>query len=231
MLKIDDVHTYYGDSYILQGVSLEVPSRKVAGLLGRNGAGKTTLIRSIIGFNAPRRGRIFFKGIEITGLSTHKIARLKIGLVPQGRRIFPSLSVEENLKVAARPGSESGWSRERIFDFFPSLEKRTHHKGNELSGGEQQMLAIARALIANPEFILMDEPTEGLAPLLVEDISAIILKLKEAGLAMLVVEQNLMFALKVSDETHILSKGKIVYSSPPCELWDNQEIKSQFLGV
>ncbi len=231
MLKILDIHTYYGDSYVLQGISLQVAKGKVVGILGRNGMGKTTLIRSIVGFNPPRQGQILFKERDITQSPSYRIARMSIGLVPQGRRIFPSLSVLENLKVGARGKGADTWNLEKIFAFFPPLQARVHHKGNELSGGEQQMLAIARALMTNPELLLMDEPTEGLAPLLVRTIGEAILQLKEGGLSTLLVEQNLPFAIKVSDVTHVLSKGTIVYSSTPKELWENEQVKAQYLGI
>ena len=167
MLEIDDVHTYYGDSYVLQGMSLNVEKGSVVALLGRNGVGKTTLIRSIMGFTPARRGTIKFKDNDITRLPAQKIAQMGMGLVPQGRRIFPSLDVRENLSIASQPRS-GGWDMQRVFSVFPRLEDRIRHRGNRLSGGEQQMLASARALVRNPEFLLMDEPTEGLAPLLVQ---------------------------------------------------------------
>ena len=233
MLKIDDIHTYYGESYVLQGISLEVGEGSVVAILGRNGMGKTTLIRSIVGFTPPRRGRIFFKGIDITNIPSYKIVRMHMGLVPQGRRIFPSLSVLENLRVGAREqykGSNS-WNEERIYEIFEVLYARRNHKGNQLSGGEQQMLAIARALMTNPEFLLMDEPGEGLAPLLVKAIGEAILQLKESGLSILMVEQNLPFAIEIADYTHVLGKGEIVYSSTPDDLWQNEEVKTQYLGI
>jgi branched-chain amino acid transport system ATP-binding protein len=231
MLKIIDIHAYYGDSYILQGIDLEVAKGTVTAILGRNGVGKTTLIRSIMGVTPVRRGQILFKGINIAKLPPYKISRMHMGLVPQGRQIFPSLTVQENLNIASRETGANQWDMEKIFSIFPGLRERIHHKGNELSGGEQQMLAIGRALISNPDFLLMDEPTEGLAPLLVAEIGDIILKLREEGLSILIVEQNLFFALKVSDQSHVLSKGRIVYSSTPQVLWENEEIKSQYLGV
>jgi len=231
MLKIKDIHTYYGNSYVLQGISLEVRKGTVVGILGRNGVGKTTLIRSIIGFSPVRRGQILFKDVDITHLPPYKIARMHMGLVPQGRRIFPSLTVQENLTVAARDGGLRQWDEEKIFNLFPRIKERLNNRGNELSGGEQQMLAIARALLSNPDYILMDEPTEGLAPLLVQEIGDIILRVREEGVSILIVEQSLLFALRVSTETHLMSKGTIVYSSSPQELWENQEMKYQYLGV
>lgn len=231
MLKIIDIHTYYGESYILQGISLEVTKGAVVAILGRNGVGKTTLVRSIIGFTPVRRGQILFKEMDITHMPSYKITRLQMGLVPQGRRIFPSLTVKENLAVSSRSSGVPQWDLEKIFNLFPSLKERVHHKGNELSGGEQQMLAFARALISNPIFLLMDEPTEGLAPLLVREVGDVILRLKEEGFSILLVEQNLSFAMKFADYTHVISKGKIVYSSTPKKLWENQEVKEQYLGV
>jgi branched-chain amino acid transport system ATP-binding protein len=230
MLKIEDVHTYYGDSYVLQGVSLEVPQGAVITLLGRNGMGKTTLIRTIIGFTFPRRGKVFYKGLDVTQVHSYDRVRMGMALVPQGKRIFSSLSVKENLTVAVfKDGGR--WNLQSIYEFFPILEKRSHHPGNKLSGGEQQMLAIARAMMENPELLLMDEPTEGLAPVLVRVVRDIILRLKEEGFSILLVEQNMPLALKVADYIHILSRGCVVYSSSPEELQENKEIKTRFLGV
>jgi len=231
MLKVVDIHTYYGDSYVLQGVSLEVAKEQVIALLGRNGVGKTTLIRSIVGFTPARRGQILFNGRDISRLAAFKIIRLRIGLVPQGRRVFPSLSVQENLSIAARGSGEQGWDFKKIFVLFPRLEERRTQRASTLSGGEQQMLAIARALISNPLFLLMDEPTEGLAPVLVREVGDVILRLKGGGLSIFLVEQNLSFARKFADYTHVMSKGKIVYSSTPAELWENREVKERYLGV
>lgn len=231
ILQIKDIHTYYGESYVLQGISLDVEKGSIVGILGRNGMGKTTLIRSIVGFTPPRRGEIFFKDVDITQMPSHKIVRMRLGLVPQGRRIFSSLSVLENLLVGARAEGKDGWNEDRIYEIFPVLKERGHHKGNQLSGGEQQMLAIARALMGNPELLLMDEPGEGLTPLLVQKIGESILQLKERGLSILLVEQNLPFAIETSDYIHVLSKGMIVHSSAPKELWENEEVKTQYLGV
>ena len=230
MLEIDDVHTYYGDSYVLQGMSLNVEKGSVVALLGRNGVGKTTLIRSIMGFTPARRGTIKFKDNDITRLPAQKIAQMGMGLVPQGRRIFPSLDVRENLSIASQPRS-GGWDMQRVFSVFPRLEDRIRHRGNRLSGGEQQMLASARALVRNPEFLLMDEPTEGLAPLLVQELGRTVQQLKEEGLSILLVEQNLPFALRLADHVYVMTKGRIVYESSPRELWQNEEIKRSYLGV
>ena len=231
MLEVQDIHTYYGESYILQGVSLTLREGQVVAVLGRNGVGKTTLIRSIVGFTPPRRGRILFKEEDITKLPTHQIARRGIGLVPQGRRIFPSLNVKENLTVAERKRDGSGWGLQKILDLFPRLGERLSHRGNKLSGGEQQMLACGRALVGNPEILLMDEPSEGLAPLLVRELGRILQQLKGGGASILIVEQNLPFALRIADYVYLMSKGKIVYESKPEDLWKNEEVKARYLGV
>jgi branched-chain amino acid transport system ATP-binding protein len=230
VLKVDNIHTYYGDSYILQGVSIEVEEGAVIGLLGRNGMGKTTLIRSIIGFTAPRSGRVTFRDVGLTEKKPFEIARLGISVVPQGRQIFPSLNVTENLTVGFRVKSE-GWTLDRIFDLFPPLKGRANHPGNRLSGGEQQMLAIGRSLMTNPSLLLMDEPTEGLSPLFVQTVGQVVRQLQQSGISILLVEQNLRFTLKHADYIHILSRGKIVHSLSPEELDGNQEIKSKYLGV
>jgi branched-chain amino acid transport system ATP-binding protein len=231
MLAIEEVHTYYGESHILQGVSLGVTQGQVVALLGRNGMGKTTLIRSTIGFTPARRGRIVFRGVEITRCPPFRTVEMGMGLVPQGRRIFPSLSVQENLTVAARDHGKEGWNLDRVFALFPRLRERTGHPGNKLSGGEQQMLAIGRALMGNPDLLLMDEPTEGLAPLLVREVGRAIGALKRQGLSILLVEQSLHFAAGVADHVHVLNRGRVVHSSAPAELLGNEEVKSRFLGL
>lgn len=231
LIQVEDIHTYYADSYILQGVSLQIPKNTTITLLGRNGAGKTTLIRSIIGFTPPRKGRIIFKGVDITCLAPEQIAKLGVGLVPQGRRIFPSLTVRENLIIAERAKSTSGWTMERIFDLFPQLKERALQLGSKLSGGEQQMLSISRALIGNPDLLLLDEPTEGLAPLLVNHLTDVLRSVKEKALSILLVEQNLSFAQELADYIYVMCNGVIAYESSPEEFRMNEEVKHLYLGV
>jgi branched-chain amino acid transport system ATP-binding protein len=232
MLELEDIHTYYGDSYVLQGVSLKVAEGQVAVVLGRNGVGKTTLFRSIMGLTPPRRGRVVFQGRDVAGLPPHRIAHLGMALVPQGRHIFPSLTVRENLAVAERrvaPGK--GWSLGSVMDLFPRLREREKQGGTKLSGGEQQMLACGRALVANPTLLLMDEPTEGLAPVIVRELERLILQLKSQGVSILLAEQRFGFALRVADYVYIMSQGRIVHEALPAELWEQEEIKRAHLGV
>jgi branched-chain amino acid transport system ATP-binding protein len=233
MLDVQDIHTYYGDSHVLQGVSLHVERGEVVAVLGRNGMGKTTLIRSIVAFTRPRAGRIVFKERDVTGWPANRIVAAGLGLEAQGRRVFPSLTVLENLEVAVRGPRRHGgrWTVERVMDLFPRLRERAPNRAGRLSGGEQQMLAIARALMGNPELLLMDEPTEGLAPLLVREVGRVIESLKAQGLSILLVEQNLPLALSLADRVHVRSRGRIVYSSTPAELWKNDEVKARHLGV
>lgn len=232
VLEVDGIHTYYGESHTLHGVSLQIQEGQVVALLGRNGMGKTTTIRSIIGFTPPREGTILFKNQNITRLPSHQIARLGIGLVPQGRHIFPSLSVEENLTVAARGGEKSNaYTLEKIYAIFPNLKKRAKLKGTLLSGGEQQMLAIGRALMTNPDLLLMDEPSEGLAPIVVREIGELIQSLKKADISILLVEQNLALACSTADYTYVISKGAIVCALKPEELLGDEDVKSKYLGV
>lgn len=232
MMELLDVHTYYDDSYILQGISFKIDDGSVVTMLGRNGMGKTTTIHTIMGFTSPRRGIIKFNGEKINGLKPYEIAEKGIGLVPQGREIFPSLSVEENLKIAAREGrGKAKWSLDRIHALFPILKERARFKGTLLSGGEQQMLCIGRALMTNPTLLLMDEPSEGLAPIIVQEIENIIRQLKETGHSIFLVEQNLSMALSLADYVYVISKGKIVYDASP-EIFNQDEIsKSKYLGV
>ena len=231
MLSIDKIHTYYGESCVLWGISLEVEDGASVALLGRNGMGKTTTMRSVIGFSPPRKGSILYKGEEIAGLEPYRIARKGIGLVPQGRDIFPSLSVRENLTMAARrAGKKEDWSLERVFKLFPILEIRSKFYANLLSGGEQQMLAFGRALMTNPEMMLLDEPSEGLAPLIVKEIGQIIAMLR-GSMSVLLAEQNLNMALEVTDYVYVISKGMVVYEGRPEELRANDQIKHKHLGV
>lgn len=232
MLELNGIHTYYSESHTLHGVSLKIQAGQVVALLGRNGMGKTTTIRTIIGFTPPREGTITFKGINITRLSSFQIARMGIGLIPQGRHIFPSLSVEENLTVAAR-GSQrpNAYDLGKLYGTFPILKERASVRGNLLSGGEQQMLAIGRALMSNPELLLMDEPSEGLAPILVKEIAGIIKELKKEGISILLVEQNINLACAVADYTYVINKGVIVRELPPHDLMRDEEVKTKYLGV
>ncbi|OLB97034.1 MAG: ABC transporter ATP-binding protein [Candidatus Rokubacteria bacterium 13_1_40CM_68_15] len=257
MLEIADLHTYYGDSHILHGVSLRVAAGEAVALLGRNGAGKTTLIRSVVGFTPPRAGRISFDGLPIQGRTAYAIARLGIGLVPQGRRIFAPLTVTENLMLGARkpapghgarvrshaapraghprlePGSRSSlqFTRERAFALFPRLRERALQGGGTLSGGEQQMLAVARALMTNPQLLLLDEPSEGLAPLIIREIGRVLIGLKQQGLSILLVEQNVPLALRVADRVYVMNKGQIVYEGSSVALAADEAVKRRFLGV
>jgi branched-chain amino acid transport system ATP-binding protein len=229
ILQVEDIHTYYGDAYVLQGLSLELAEGQILGLLGRNGVGKTTLVNSIVGFNRPRRGRIVFKGSDITALSSFETIRSGMGLVPQGRRVFPSLSVEENLEVAKSAGRS--WTLQRVYELFPRLEERRRQRAKTLSGGEQQMLAIARGLMTNPDCLIMDEPSEGLAPIIIQSVWQVVAKLKEQGLSILLVEQNAALALQLVDYVHVMSKGRVVYSGTPRELWADDSVKSRYLGI
>jgi branched-chain amino acid transport system ATP-binding protein len=229
MLSVQDIHTYYRDSYILQGVTLELKSGQVVALLGRNGVGKTTLARSIMGLTPPKRGTILFKDVDITRMPAHRIARMGIGLVPQGRHVFRSLTVREHLQVTAR--GQGRWTYEQIVELFPNLRARLRSFAGRLSGGEQQMLAAARALVGNPALLVMDEPTEGLAPLMVRDLGRTIQSLKQAGTSILLIEQQLAFALRYADVVFIMSKGRIVHRCTPAELATDAETKARYLGV
>jgi branched-chain amino acid transport system ATP-binding protein len=231
ILEVQDVHTYYGDAYVLQGLSLALEEGQILGLLGRNGVGKTTLVNSIVGFNRPRRGRILFKGVDITQVSSFETVRAGMGLVPQGRRVFPTLSVEENLRVAGRTGGRRGWNLARVYALFPRLLERSAQRARTLSGGEQQMLAIGRGLMTNPDCLIMDEPSEGLAPIVIQGVWEAIAKLKQEGLSILLVEQNAALALKLVDYVHVMSKGRVVHSAAPQELWANEEVKASYLGI
>jgi branched-chain amino acid transport system ATP-binding protein len=228
MLEVDGIHTYYGESHVLRGVSLRVGPGEAVALLGRNGAGKTTLIRSIMGFTPPRDGRILFEGEPIHRWPAHRVARRGLALVPQGRRIFAPLTVRENLVLGARA---NGWTLEHVFELFPRLRERSAQTGGTLSGGEQQMLAVGRALLTNGRMLLLDEPSEGLAPLIVREIGDILLRLKQERLSILLVEQNYHLARRVVDRVYVMSKGQIVFEGTPAALETNEEVKRRYLGV
>jgi branched-chain amino acid transport system ATP-binding protein len=232
ILELVDIHTYYGESHVLWGVSLKLEQGSVVAILGRNGMGKTTIIHSIIGFAPPRQGKVLLKEKDVTNLQPNRIARMGVALVPQGRRIFSSLSVKENITIGAR-GSEQtdAWTLDKIYAMFPRLKERSHHKGNLLSGGEQQMLTISRALMTNPDLLLMDEPSEGLAPLIVKELGNTIKDLNQRGLSILLVEQNINLALAVADYVYIVQKGKIVHECTPVELEKDEKIKEMYIGV
>ena len=231
MLDLENVNAYYGDSHILHGVSLAVKEGEVVCLLGRNGAGKTTTILTIMGYLKPRPGRIRYRGRDIAALPPYAVARLGFGFVPQERGIFPSLTVRENLTVFARGTAGGRWTLERILALFPSLRARERNLGFQLSGGEQQMLSIARALMLNPSLLLLDEPSEGLAPLIVQDIVEVLRNLKREGLAILLVEQNLRTALAVADRHHVMNKGEICFTGSSGELEGNEFVLRNYLSV
>jgi branched-chain amino acid transport system ATP-binding protein len=232
MLEVEGIHTFYGLSHILFGVSLKVDPKEVVCLLGRNGAGKTTTMKSIIGITPPKQGSIKFKGEEIIGIEPYLLTRKGIGYIPDDRRIFADLTVGENLEIAERKTKEGeGWSREKIYGLFPALKDIESRKGGCLSGGEQKMLAIARALTGNPEFILLDEPFEGLAPLLVLALEDQIRKLREAGLTVLIAEQNVRSTLRISDRGYIIDNGQIRFHGSIGELRDNEEVRRKYLLV
>jgi branched-chain amino acid transport system ATP-binding protein len=231
MLELDNVNAYYGDSHILHGVSLSVQEGEIVCLLGRNGAGKTTTILTVMGYLQPRPGRIRYRDRDIGGLPPYEVARLGFGFVPQERGIFPSLTVRENLTVFARAGGKGFWTLQRIFDLFPVLRARERNLGFQLSGGEQQMLSIARALMLNPAMLLLDEPSEGLAPMIVQQIIEVLARLKQEGLAILLVEQSLRTAFAVGDRHHVLNKGEICFTGSAAELENNEFVLRNYLSV
>jgi len=235
MLALENVNAYYGDSHILHGVSFAVNAGEVVCLLGRNGAGKTTTVLTIMGYLKPRPGHIRYRDRDIAALAPYQVARLGFGFVPQDRGIFPSLTVRENLTVFARGGGQGAdrrrWTLERIFDLFPNLRARERNLGFQLSGGEQQMLSIARALMLNPSLLLLDEPSEGLAPMIVQGIVEVLENLKREGLAILLVEQNLRTALAVADRHHVMNKGEICFTGSSAELASNEFVLRNYLSV
>ncbi len=233
ILEMRDVHTYYGTSHVLFGVSLDVAQGETVCLMGRNGAGKTTTFRSIVGLNPPRSGSILFHGKEIAGAKVHRIARLGVGYVPEDRQIFPNLTVRENLEIGRSSGTsrKDGWSVEKVYALFPVLAKYDQKPGGHLSGGEQQMLTIGRTLMGNPDLVLLDEPTEGLAPVVVIALKEMILRLKEMGTTILLSEQNVKFAVKVSDRVFIIDNGAIRYRNDIGGFRNDEEVQKKYLAV
>jgi branched-chain amino acid transport system ATP-binding protein len=233
MLEVIELHSYYGDAHVLQGVSLTVSAGEIVALLGRNGMGKTTTIRSIMNLRQPvvRSGEIRFRGERLNDLAPHSIAKRKIALVPQGRRLFPSLTVIEHLTMLKSASVKQGWTVERVLNTFPRLAERRQHRGNQLSGGERQMLAVGRALMIDPELILIDEPSEGLAPVMVQHLEAVIASLRQEGLGVLLVEQNLYSALALADRVYLIETGRIVHQGAPAELEADPSSLERYLGV
>ena len=230
MLKIAGLNTHYGASHILQGVDLDMPRGRISAVLGRNGVGKTTMVKTIMGLVAPSSGRIDVGGTDITGWPPHRIARHGVAYVPEGRLIFPDLTVIENIKVGARP--DTAWPLDRLLTLFPSLQERSANRGSQLSGGEQQMLAIARALVCNPKVMLLDEPSQGLAPLLVRELARVIRLLRDEGVTILLVEQNMKLAEAVADELHVMVKGRMVYSGSAAAFRAEEEtIRARYLTM
>jgi len=232
-LEVRDMNTFYGLSHILFGVSLDVTEAEVVCLVGRNGAGKTTTLRSIMGLTPPSSGNVSFKGSDITGKPTHYIARMGIGFVPEDRLIFPDLTVLQNLEVAKRssPANKEVWTADKVFEIFPVLKDMSNREGGNLSGGEQQMLTIGRTLMGNPELLLLDEPTEGLAPLVVKALENQIRELKQRGTTILLSEQNVKSAMKLSDRAYVIDKGVIRYTGIISDLIANEDVRKKYLGV
>jgi branched-chain amino acid transport system ATP-binding protein len=233
MLQLDDIHTYYGDSHTLRGVSLALPAGTSLGLLGRNGMGKTTLIRTLMGYVRATQGQVRWEGAPVTNQAPERIARLGVGYVPEGRGIFPNLSVRENLVMSARPGVDGrrDWTFERVLDTFPRLTERLNHGGQQLSGGEQQMLAIGRALMTNPRLMILDEATEGLAPLIVAEIWRVVSEIRATGISTLIVDRNYRSVLAHTDRAVVLEKGLIVMAGASAELAADHEGLARALGV
>jgi branched-chain amino acid transport system ATP-binding protein len=238
LLEVQDIHTAYGLSHVLFGVSLQIHAGECVCLLGRNGVGKSTTMRSIIGLTPPRSGRVVWRGADITGWEPYRVARAGIGFVPEDRRIFADLTVWENLDVASRrpsssghPRSDSSWTTERVFDLFPKLRELASRHGGHLSGGEQQMLTIARTLMGNPQLLLLDEPSEGLAPLVVDHLREQIARLKHEGLTILLAEQNVEFSLGLGERVYVLEKGTIRFSGPAEQLRDDERLRHDLLAL
>lgn len=231
MLRVEDLHAYYGAGHILHGVDFDLPQGKIAALLGRNGVGKTTTVRAIMGLVPPRQGHVWLGDRDIAGWSAHLVARAGVAYVPEGRLVFPDLTVVENIRVAERVPAKR-WTLERLFDLFPPLASRARNKGSQLSGGEQQMLAVARALVTDPKVMLLDEPSQGLAPLVVRELAQVIGRLRDEGVTILLVEQNLKFAEAVADIICVMVKGRTLYQAPLKTFQGEQDkIKAQFLTL
>jgi len=234
LLEIKDLNTFYEQSHILQGVSLGIDRGEIVCLLGRNGVGKTTTLKSVIGFLKLRSGQVLFKGQNVAGFPPHAIAKLGVGFVPEDRRIFPTLTVRENLIMGIKPGQKSdedAWTTEKVYKYFPALQARDKQKGGHLSGGEQQMLTIARTLMGNPEVLLIDEPTEGLAPKIVETVEQVIQDIHRHDIPILLVEQNMRVALRLAGRIYVMSKGKIVFQGTSQELKEAHEVRQKYLEV
>jgi branched-chain amino acid transport system ATP-binding protein len=234
LLEIKDLNTFYEQSHILQGVSLGIDRGEIVCLLGRNGVGKTTTLKSVIGFLKLRSGQVLFKGQNVAGFPPHAIAKLGVGFVPEDRRIFPTLTVRENLIMGIKPGQKSdedAWTTEKVYKYFPALQARDKQKGGHLSGGEQQMLTIARTLMGNPEVLLIDEPTEGLAPKIVETVEQVIQDIHQHDVPILLVEQNMRVALRLAGRIYVMSKGKIVFQGTSQELKEAHEVRQKYLEV
>jgi branched-chain amino acid transport system ATP-binding protein len=231
LLHVDAIDTYYGDSHILKGLSLEIRKGETVALLGRNGVGKTTTLKSIVGWVPPRRGRIVFDGVDVTGESMMQAARRGISLVPEERRIFTNLSVYENIKLAQVTARKAGWSLADVYAHFPRLKERAKNKGDEISGGEKQMLAIARALVQDTKLLLLDEPTEGLAPLIVREVESIVREIKSSGMTILLVEQNFYSALSLADRCYVIDQGTVAFSGTPDELKNDRETLAKYVHV
>lgn len=232
MLEVKEIHSYYGKSHILHGTSMELREGEIVCLLGRNGVGKSTTLKSINGLVQPKSGSISFAGTELVGKQPFEIARLGVGYVPEDRRIFHSLTVHENLLMGLKKGGNIGaWTIDRVYDVFPNLAQRRGNKGGHLSGGEQQMLTVMRTLVGNPRLILVDEPTEGLAPIIVNNVLEMLSTIRESGVTILLVEQNFKAAVKVADRFYIMSKGQIVFQGDTAELLDADEVRRNYLEV
>jgi branched-chain amino acid transport system ATP-binding protein len=234
LLAVDALHAHYGKSHILHGVTLEVAAGEIVCLLGRNGVGKSTTLKSIMGLVRPSAGTVAFKGRPLAGLAAYRIARLGLGYVPEERRIFPTITVRENLLMGIKPGADrngGGWTLDRVYEFFPRLRERQHQRAGTLSGGEQQMLTIGRTLMGNPALLLVDEPTEGLAPMLVEQVERILTEIHRSGTPILLVEQSMETALALAHRVYVMSKGRIVFGGTVAELSANSDVRKQYLEV